>query len=119
MDAILLLSRVARLASHAAVDHAADRRQVADLDPRDLRTDGGDAADDLVPRQRRIERVAPIVADLVQVGMTDAAVKDVDRDIVRPQIAPLKMEGRQRRLGALRCITNSPKSSCTSLIIQY
>ena len=92
MGTILLLSRTAWLAFHATVDHAADRSHVADLEPCNLRTDGGNAADNLVPRQGGIEGVVPIVADLVQVRMTDAAVEDVDRDIVRSQIAPLKME---------------------------
>ena len=68
--------------SRQRVHHAADADGVADLELRDLGADGGDAADDLVARARRVDGAAPLVADGVEVGVADAAVEDVDLDIL-------------------------------------
>jgi hypothetical protein len=65
----------------AAIDHAADAGQVADLEIPYLVADGDDPADDLVARDRRIQRVLPLVARGVQVGVADAAEQDVDLDV--------------------------------------
>ncbi|GAA3258606.1 hypothetical protein GCM10020258_19890 [Sphingomonas yabuuchiae] len=77
----------------AAVDHAADTDQIADLVPGHVAADGGHAADDLMSRHARILGARPFAARGVQVGMADAAIKDVDRDIVALRVATLEGKG--------------------------
>src|SRR6185503_20818535 len=63
----------------------------------------GDGADDLVARNDRVAAVMPVVAALVQVGMADASVSDLDRDIVRPKRAAFdrhRLEGLVGGFGA-------------------
>lgn len=86
--AILLLALVARRAMAAAIDHAADPDEIAQLEFRYLRADGHNATDDLVARNRWVERVLPFVARGVQVGMAHAAVGDVDLHVIHAQRTP-------------------------------
>src|SRR3954453_4482287 len=65
------------VAGHAAVADAADCDGVADLVPRNLVADGGHRADNLVARDVRVDRSAPVVARGVQGGMADAGVGDL------------------------------------------
>ena len=60
------------------------------------------AADDLVAGHDRVDGPAPLVARLVQVGVADAAVQDVDLDVVGQRLAACDRERRQGRRGALR-----------------
>ena len=102
--AILLLAIVARGAVAAAVDHAADTRDVADLELGDVAADRGDAADDLVTRHAGKQRALPLRTGGVEVGVADAAEQDVDRDVLGAGVAALKREGgkrRGRRLGRI------------------
>ncbi len=64
----------------------------------------GDAADDLVAGDHGEEHVAPLAADLVDVGVADAAVVDGEDDVVGVGVAAVKGPGtreaqtwRQRR----------------------
>lgn len=86
--AILFLALVAGRAVAAAIDHAADPDEFADLELGHLSADRHDAADDLVTGNRRVQRVMPFVAGGVQVGMTHAAIGDVDLHVVRTGCAP-------------------------------
>ncbi len=61
--------------------------------------DRADAPDDLVARQAGVKRVLPLVPGLVQVGMADAAILDVDPDVLRAGVAALEAEGTQRLVG--------------------
>ena len=63
----------ALVASHAAVDHAADRDRVADLVAGDLIADRGDRADDLVAGNHRVAGAAPVVAAGVKVAVANPA----------------------------------------------
>ena len=72
----------ALVAGHAAVDHAADRDDVADLVPGDLGADRGDLADDLVARDDRVAGAVPVVAAVWRSRVADAGVGDADGDIV-------------------------------------
>ena len=80
--AVVLLAGFAGFAVVAGVDHAADADEVADL----VQGDGGaglrDAADDFVSGHAGVDGVGPLVFDLVDVGVTDAAEEDVDEDLV-------------------------------------
>lgn len=102
--AILLQARVAGRAMMATVDQAADADRVADLELGHRTADGRNVADDFVPGHAGVQRVGPLVAGLVQVGMADAAVGDVDLDVVRPRLAANNVERRQRRVSGVGAI---------------
>jgi hypothetical protein len=92
------------------IDHHANACQIANTKPGDVVTDGGDASDDLMPRNDWIDRLSPFVARHVQIGVTDAAVEDLDLDIVRANVAALNVERRERSLWGL-CRVGGGKSS--------
>ncbi len=96
--AILLEVFLAGRAFAAGVDHAADTGPVADLQLLDMGADFHDLADDLVAGHHRVERVVPVVANLMEIGVADAGVENLDLDIVRAGFAPLEIERDKRRL---------------------
>ena len=53
-------------------------------------------AHDLVAGHHREDGAAPLVAGLVDVGVADAAVEDVDLHVVRAHLAAVELERRQR-----------------------
>jgi hypothetical protein len=83
----LLFARFAGLASAVGIDEAADADGVAHFPLLHLGADLEDLADDLVTRDHRKDRVAPFVARL-DVRVADAAIEDVDEDVVRSWLAP-------------------------------
>lgn len=91
--AVLLEAVRAARAGAAGIDHAADADHVAGLETRHFRAGRRHAADDLVARHHRVDRVAPLVARLVQVGVADASVEDLDLDVEIAQRASLDFEG--------------------------
>ena len=76
----------ARTASPAMTE-GIERDAIADFELGDVRADFGDFADDFVARNTGVGSAFPIVAGDVQVGVADAAVKDIDLDIMRGGIA--------------------------------
>src|SRR5690606_38902657 len=76
--AVVLQAVAALLALAAAVDDAAHAHQVAGLEAGDPGADLGHPADDLVSRHAGEQRAGPFRPHLVQVGVADAAVGDVD-----------------------------------------
>ena len=99
----LLEAGLALGAGAVRVDHAADRGEVAGLELGDGRADLGDAADDLMARDDRVDGghdAAPLVADLVEIGVADAAEEDFDLHVVFGWIAPRDRGGGQRRCRA-------------------
>ena len=98
--AILLQSLFAARAGAAGIDQAADRGEVADLEAGHRIADGEDAPDDLVTGDARILRAWPLAADGVQVGMADAAIEDLDGDVLRTGVAAVEGVG-QKRLGGI------------------
>ena len=85
----------------ATVDHAAYADQVADLVAGDGGAGAGDAADDLMAGHAGIDGVAPLVFDLVQVGVADAAEQDADFDLVGAGFGAVVLEGAEAAVGAL------------------
>ncbi len=76
VGAELLEALLALGAGAVGVDHAADCGEVADLELGYRRADFGDAADDFVAGDAGVDGghdAAPLVAGLMQVGVTDAA----------------------------------------------
>ena len=87
-EAELLEALLAARAGAAGVDHAARGADIADLDLGDLGAHRGDAADDLMARDAGIVRARPFAAGRMDVGVADAAVEDLHRDVGRAGDAP-------------------------------
>ncbi|HEX8897280.1 MAG TPA: hypothetical protein VF751_01165, partial [Chthoniobacterales bacterium] len=89
------------LAGSARIDHATDRGETAFAEFFHVAPDFDDAADDLVAGHARILGAAPLAARRMQIGMANAAKKNVDLDIARAGIAAIEGKRRERRgLGA-------------------
>src|SRR5690606_20143838 len=103
--AVLLQAFGAGRALLAAVHHAADPDHIAYLEPVDLIANGGNPADDLVPRPGRKHGIAPVVAGGMQLRVAYAAVENVDLHIARAGRPSLELEGLQGLVTAVRGIT--------------
>ena len=106
----LLKARLALGAGAVGIDHAADCGEVAGLEPGDGGADLGDAAHNLMARNAGVNgghRVLPLVANLVEIGVTNAAEQDFDLHVVFGGIAPRDRGRRQRR-----CCTRSRICFC-------
>src|SRR6185312_5830950 len=82
------------------VDQAANSGKVADLELRHGRAGAGNTAHDLMAWDAGINgghNAAPLVADLMQVGVTDAAEENLDAHIRVGWIAPRDRGGCKRR----------------------
>src|SRR5436190_10268284 len=100
--AILLESCMATGTGPAGIHHATDPGQITFLEFLDLATDRGNAPHDFVARHARVNRHVPLVANLVQIRMTDTAIKNFNLNIVDPDVTPPNRERSQRSRGALR-----------------
>ena len=98
---ILLEALGAGGAVPAGVDHATDADQFADRETAHRVADAGDPADDLVSRHQRVQAVVPFVARLMKVRVADAAVEDVDHQVVGARRAAFEAMGGQRGAGGL------------------
>jgi len=106
----LLEARPALRAGAVRVHHAADCGDVARLELGYGRADFGDAPNDLVSGNAGIDgghHTAPFVADLVEIGVTDATVENLDLYIVFGWIAT-----RDHGRGERRCCTGSGVGFC-------
>ncbi len=88
---------LATFAGAAGIHHATDGGDIAFLEFFNMRAGLHDPPDDFVAGHARISGAAPFIAGGVQIGMADAAVKNLDLNIVRAGIATLKVERRERR----------------------
>src|SRR5207249_2910703 len=88
----------------AAVDETADADGVAGLESGHVAADRRHMTDDLVARHAGVDRPLPLRADLVEVGMADAAISDVDLDVARAGLAPLDGDRLQRLVGGVGAI---------------
>src|SRR6266508_5693075 len=94
-----LVARAAFPARSARIDDAAHPDEFALAEAGFARTLGYDSADDLVAWHDRKVRVLPVVIHLVHVAVADAAIADLNLDVVRSRIASLDGHRRNRRLG--------------------
>jgi hypothetical protein len=101
--AILFEILVARAALAATVDQAADTGQFADLERGDGAADFRHATDNLMAGNAWVVGVAPFAARKMHIRMADAAIEDVDPDIVRAEFTPLETERRKRGVRGMGC----------------
>ena len=109
----LLEAGLALGAGAVGVDHAADRGEIAGLELGDCGADLRDTADDLMAGDAGVDRghdVAPLIADLVEIGVADAAEEDLDLNVVFGRIAPRDRAWRQ---AAMSHWQRSKPSRCT------
>ena len=101
----LLKASLALGAGAVGVDHAADRDEVARFVLGDCGANLGDAADDLMAGDAGVDRghhIAPLVTDLMKIGVADAAEENLDLHVAFGRIAPWDRVGGERR-----CLTGS------------
>lgn len=67
----------------AAIDDAADADEIAGFESRDMSADSGHAPDDFMAGDARKLRAGPFGTHLMQVGVADTAVGNVDLYVVR------------------------------------
>src|SRR6266480_528136 len=82
------------------IDHAADRGKIPGLVLGNRRADFGDTADDLMAGNDWVIRgheLAPLIADRMEIGVTDAAEKDLDLHVAVSWIATFDLGRRQPR----------------------
>src|SRR5215831_7505693 len=87
----LLETGLALGASAVRIDHAANGCEVAWLELGDRRADLAHTADNLVAGHARIDgwhRLLPLVANLVEIGVTDATKKYLNLHVLFSGIAP-------------------------------
>src|SRR4051812_14848709 len=99
--AVLLESAPATRAGAAGVNHAADGGEIALFEFRDGTAGLDYASYDFVAGHDGVDRIVPLVARLVEIGVADAAIQDVDHYIVRERMTALDGERRERRIGVL------------------
>src|ERR1035438_2645059 len=104
MFAILFESRMATGTGPAGIHHATDSGQITFLEFLDLTADPGHAPHDFVARHAGVNRHVPLVANLVQIRMTDATIKDFNLHIVNSDVTPLNRERTECSRGARRRI---------------
>ena len=104
----LLKAGLALGAGAVRVDHAADRGEVAGLELGDCGADPGDTADDLMAGDAGVDgghEAAPLVTDMVEIGVADAAEQDFDLNVVCGWIAPRDRGGGKRRCRTRRGVS--------------
>jgi hypothetical protein len=103
MIAVLLEPASAIRADSTGIDHASDSRQIAFLELFDVFADFGDAAYNFVPWNHRIDGVVPLIPNLMEIGVANAAVEDIDGYVGHRRVSPFQRVGRKRRGCGLCC----------------
>ncbi len=91
----------------AAIDKDTDAHMIAHLVPGHATAYAGDNARDLVPGNHGEDALEPLVTDLMNVGVANAAELDVDVDVVFAEIAAVELKRGQLRAGLGRGISGS------------
>jgi hypothetical protein len=84
----------------ATVGEPAEADLLPDLEALGLGAERNDGAAGLVSADERIARHAPLVVEHRNVGMADAAVVDLDLDVLGMQGAGIELVGLERSFGA-------------------
>ena len=77
-SAVVFHAALARVAGATRVNEGSDSNPVANLELGDTVTNGSNLADDFVARNHWEDAFKPLVTNLVDVGVTNARVLDVD-----------------------------------------
>ena len=124
VGAELLEALFALGAGAVGVDHAADCGEVADFELCYGGANLCDAADDLVTGDAGVDgghHTAPLVASLMQIGMTDAAEEDLDLHVILGWIAPRDRGGRKRRFltgsGVRFCVVHASNLDRSAVVV--
>src|ERR1700754_3348330 len=99
--AVLFESFFTAVADAAGVDETADTGEVAYFKVFYMAAYAADPAYDLMTGHHREDRSAPFVADLVNVGVADATVKDINDYVVFSWFAAFERVWSQRGSGRL------------------
>ena len=99
LGAILLQPIPALRTSTAGIDKGANSNSFTSLEPGYLVTYGVYHAGDFVPRNHWKYGAAPLVASLMDIGVTDPAILNVDSDIMFLRDAPREFIRRQGSFG--------------------
>src|SRR5207249_239546 len=103
--AVLLQACLAARAHSAGIHETADSGKLADFESFHPGSDACHASDNFVAWDHWENRAAPLVACLMDVRVTDAAVENFDQHIVWTWIAPLKAEWFENRCRTFGCIS--------------
>lgn len=93
----LLKAGLALGAGAVRVDHATDPNMITWFEASDIRPDAYHATDNFMARHYRVNTVAPLVTDMVEIGVADTAEQDFDLNVVFGWIAPRDRGGSKRR----------------------
>src|SRR3546814_7287677 len=85
-------------------DLAADTDRFSPREIGHLVAHRADMADDLMAGNARVMRAAPFAADLMKVRMADAAIGDLDDDVVRAGLAAGDRQRLERTIGGVGAI---------------
>ena len=102
--AVLLLTLVTGRTVPTTIHHATDTGKITNFKIFDILTDGNDPAHDFVARNGGIQRVFPLIAGGVQIGMADTAKEYIYLDIIGTRLTTQDFVGRQRTAGSLSSI---------------
>src|SRR5262249_45229390 len=118
----LLKASLALGTGPVGIDHAAHRGEVAGLVLGHCRAYLRDTADDLMARDAGVDRghdAAPLVTDLVEIGVADTAEEDFDLNVVFGGIAPRDRGGGKRRCRTSSGVSFSVVHGCILLYSKY
>src|SRR6185369_3238677 len=103
LRAKVLASRHALMTVHAATRVPADADALSDLESLGIRTQGRDLTDNLVAENRGVLRIAPVIVQGGEVGVTQTAVFDSDFNVLGPERTEINGFEHHR---LLRCLYN-------------
>ena len=101
----LLDSLSATRAGSTRIDEASDAHRIPNLEFGHLWPNPRDVAGHLVARNHGICRVAPLSACLMNIGVTDPTVLDLQKNVIRPELATSEIERFQFRFGSVSGVT--------------
>lgn len=97
----MFIPRLAGGAFTAGIHHATDSGQIALFEFLYARTGFGHSADDFVSGHARIGRAAPFIARLMHIRVANAAIQDLNLNLLRVRITVGEGERDKRRIGGV------------------
>jgi hypothetical protein len=103
--AILLQAILTVLTNATGIDETADARQVSLFELCHLGASSRHTPDNLMTGNHRVNRAAPFISRLVDIGVTNSTIENFYQHVVRARLAPLKIKWLQSRGRAARSIS--------------